>query len=85
MREMMQKSNQAKHVIHAYLKKIHLHRVIGNAACVIIEPVPYASDVDVVTFATMSCYQNNHYHHYQNNKNKNTNGKERLLMYTVNK
>ena len=83
-REMVQKTNQAKHVIHAYLK---ITVASGYRKCSLCDnrTAPYASDVDVVTFATMSCYQNNHYHHYQNNKNKNTNGKEGLLMYMVNK
>ena len=70
----MQKSTQAKHVIH-------LHQDIWNAVCVKMEPTQYASNVDLVTLATASCYQNNY--HHKNNKNRN--GNERLLMYMVDK
>jgi hypothetical protein len=53
------------------LSKDTLHQVIGNAACVTIEPTPYVSNVQVVTLATASCYENNHQHHHNKNKNKN--------------
>jgi hypothetical protein len=60
------------------IKNTHLHQDIWNAVCVKIEPARYASNVDIVTLATASCYQNDHHH-------KNNNGKESLLMYMVNK
>ena len=47
----MQKSNQAKHVVHAF-KNTHLHQEMWNAVCVKIEPARYASNVDLVTLAT---------------------------------
>jgi hypothetical protein len=83
MMGMMQKTNQAKHVIHAYLKDTPAS---GYRECSLCDNrTPYVSNVDVVTLATVSCYQTNHHHYHNNNNNNNTNGKERLLMYMVNK
>jgi hypothetical protein len=76
----MQKSTQAKHVIHAYLKYTPASGYMECSLCK-MEPTQYASNVDLVTLATASCYQNNY--HHKNNKNRN--GNERLLMYMVDK
>jgi hypothetical protein len=63
------------------IKNTHLDQEMWTAVCVKIEPTQYASNVDLVTLATASCYQNNHRYENKNSNNPN----QRLLMYMVNK